>query len=324
LWDTIEYQVNVINRIKKVKPVRAFKNSVPGVIDDRKKSKKYGFTLPGVSERVHGETKYAGLFLDKITKPATAFNFANPNIYMVTDKGESILITHGQYIEKYWSSTSEWAIRIIQEDLRIGASLDLKEMIGINFPLSQLACSGIGQAGPLTYVVQKVQREVKDGDLKSVKKYLDRLDNEVDKITRYPFYKVYLEWFTDIASNKTKEMILNALENFEETRFNDEFIHKKEVQERFKNYYNASFIEIEELNNNYGYNIPKPRYVIFGHTHQPTPWGDKKAPKMIIDGQIVTLFNTGGWLYKKGGEFVGAEIFIYSSDKKTFESVSID
>lgn len=324
LWDTVEYEVNVINRIKNGKLVRPFKKSVAGVIDDREKSTTNGFTLPGVREqKVRGKPKYAKLFLDRITKPETPFNFAYPNIYMVTKRGDSILITHGQYLEKYWALTGEWALKIAQEDLRIGASLSLKEMVGINFPLSQLACSGIGQAGPLTNVVQRVQREVKDGKLKRVKKYLDRLDNELDKLTRYPFYKMYLEWFTDLVSNNLKKMILEALENFEETRFNEEFIHKKEVQERFMNFYNASLIEIDHLNNKYGYNIPMPRYVICGHTHQPTPWGAEDAPKTAIGGQPVTLFNTGGWLYKKEKEFVGAEVFIYRSNVGSFESVPV-
>lgn len=286
--------------------MREFKKSVPGIIDDRDNSTTKGFTLPGVRKhKVIDEPRYGRLFLDRITKPETRFNFAYPNIYMVTRNGDSILITHGQYVEKYWSLTSELALKIAQEDSRIGASLDIKEMVGINFPLSQLACSGVGQAGPLTNVVQKVQREVKDGILKTMKKYLDRLDNEVDRLTRYPIYKVYLEWLTDLVSNNIKKMILEALENYKETRFNEEFIHKKEVQERFTNFYNASFVEIDELNRRYGYNIPKPRYVIFGHTHQPTPWGAGDVPKTTIGGHPVTLFNTGGWLYKKDHVFVG-------------------
>ena len=221
-------------------------------------------------------------------------------------------------------------MKIAQEDLKIGGALDLMELVGINFPLSQLACSGIGQAGPLTKVIRQVQRDVKDGNPKRIKKYLNRLDHEVDKLTRFPWYKQYLEWLTDAASNAIKKLVLELIEDIQDTRYSDEFIHKKEVQARFMNFYSASLLEIDLLNRNYDYNIPVPWYVIFGHTHQPTPWGDQSAPKTKPSPEVgmrpITLYNTGGWLNRvnenKEIEFCGAEVFVYES-KKGFKSISI-
>jgi UDP-2,3-diacylglucosamine pyrophosphatase LpxH len=330
LWDTVEYEVNIINRIKENKPVRPFKRTVPGIIDDRPESRTEGLVLAGVSEREGAdETRYAGLFLDRITEPEgrkTPFNFVYPNLYVVTKRGDPVLVTHGHYFERYWALAGEWALKIAREDLKVGALLSLKETVGINFPLSQLACSGVGQAGPLTRIVRLVQREVKDGNLKRVKKYLDRADNEIDKLTRFPLYKICLEWLTDVVSNNMKKKIVEALEKYEETRFNEDFIHKKEVQGRFMNFYNASMVEIGQLNDRYGYDIPMPRYVIFGHTHRPTPWGHEDAPK-TMGAQPVSLFNTGGWLYRQDErgekEFVGAEVFIYDSEEGFFRSSSV-
>ena len=334
LWHTVEHEINILNQIRKGRPPRPFRMSVPGLIDDRKDSKFRGFTLPGVTrKRVRGKPRYAGLFLDQITKPEgelTYFNFAYPNLYMVTDS-ESVLITHGQYLEAYWAMAAEWAMKIAREDLKVGAALDLKEMVAINFPLSQLACSGVGQAGPLTRVIRLVQRDAKDGNLKRIKKYLNRLDNEIDALTRYPWYRQYLEWLTDMATNNMKEMVIDLIEQMEETRYSEEFIHKKEVQDRFKNFYDASCIEIAQLNAEYKYHIPMPPHVIFGHTHQPIPWKDPDAPKTSpypATGMLpVTLFNTGGWLNRltenKEEEFVGAEVFTYTTEKG-FKSVSID
>ena len=68
LWHIVEHEVNVINPIKKGKPPRPFYLSLPGVIDDRKKCKNKGFTLPGVTRRKEVETKYAGLYFDNITE----------------------------------------------------------------------------------------------------------------------------------------------------------------------------------------------------------------------------------------------------------------
>ncbi len=337
LWHIVEHEVNIINRIKIGKSPRPFHLSLPGVIDDRKTSQNQGFTLPGVRQQDGKDPKYAGLYLDNLTvstkngQPSgtpTSFNFCYPNVYLATDHG-TVLITHGQYFEAYWALSCEWAMKLALEDLRIGNALDLKEMVGINFPLSQLACSGVGQAGPLTKIVRQVQRQVKDGDLRRVKKYLDRMDYEIDKLTRFPWYKQHLEWFTDIVSNKIKTMALEFISNIEDTRYSEDFIHKKDVQARFMNFYSSSLLEIDNLNIQYGYDIPIPRYIIFGHTHQPIPWGAPDAPKVkgTIDAGIypITLYNTGGWLNKlaeKMEKFVGAEVFRYST-QAGFDSVSI-
>jgi len=337
LWHLVEHEVNVINPIRNGEPARSFHRSLPGIIDDRKTSQNKGFSLPGVRKRKGKGPRYTGLYLDNITvsvqdgQPVgtpTFFNFCYPNVYMVTDD-DTVLITHGQYFEAYWAFACEWTMKLAVEDLKIGSALDLKEMVGINFPLSQLACSGVGQADPLTKVVRQVQREVKDGELGRVKKYLDRLDYEIDEMTRFPWYKQYLEWLTDLVSDKIKTMALEFIGNMEDTRYSEEFIHKKEVQERFMKFFSASLFEIDELNRQFGYEIPTPRNVIFGHTHQPIPWGDPNAPKAKISSEgglrPVILFNTGGWLNKKQDneiQFVGAEVFVYST-QTGFTSIPI-
>lgn len=334
LWHTVEHEINVIYQVTKGRTPTAFRMSVPGVIDDREDSAHRGFTLPGVSAKTRARgPKYAGLFLDSITgvNNRTIFNFAYPNVYLVTEK-ESVLLTHGHYLEMYWALAGEWAMKIASEDLRVGNVLSLKEMVAINFPLSQLACSGVGQAGPLTKVVRQVQRDAKDGKLDKIEKYLDRADNEIDKLTRHPWYKQYLEWLTDIASDKIKKMILKSIDSMGETRYSEEFIHKEEVLGRFKNFFRASLIEIDQLNHQLEvenrYNIPPPKYIIFGHTHQPIPWGAEDAPKTLAGDsmQPVFLFNTGGWLNRHGAgdkvEFCGAEVFTYTTDEG-LKSISI-
>ncbi|GMT49765.1 MAG: hypothetical protein IEMM0008_1304 [bacterium] len=324
-WHTVEYEVNVIRRINKGKNPRDFRFSVPGFIDVRSKSQTGGnLILPDVSEQDGTSPKYCGLFLDQITQDPTYFNFAYPNVYMVTDN-ESVLITHGQYFEQYWAFASEWVTKLAPKALNVGDQMDLKEMVGINFPLSQLAGSGIGQAGPFTRVIRKVQRDIKDGQLSDIKGYLDRLDNEIDRLTRYPWYRQYLEWVIDIISRWAKKKILSNLKTVESTRFDEEFINKKEVQNRVKNFYKASQVEINRLNKCYSLNIPQPDTIIFGHTHQPISWGDSNAPKTVVNNQSVSLNNTGGWLNRldKGKiVFSGAEVFKYDSNNG-FRSVRV-
>ena len=69
VWHIVEHQVNIINRIKNHKPTKRFRQSVPGIIADRKSVAKKGFILYGVSSQPKtSKTKYAGLYLDEITK----------------------------------------------------------------------------------------------------------------------------------------------------------------------------------------------------------------------------------------------------------------
>jgi UDP-2,3-diacylglucosamine pyrophosphatase LpxH len=335
MWHTVECQINIIRQVREGRPPRRFHWSVPGLIEDRDKRKNKGFQLPGVTEVVDPE-KVEGekIFLNYITrtKPEddpskeTNFYFAYPNLYLVTDK-ESVLMTHGHYLEAYWSMVGEWVMKIGQEDLRIGDALDLRELVAMNFPSCQLACSGIGQAGPLTDVVRQVQRQVKDQQLDRVETYLDRLDDEIDKLT--PFRRLDLrELGSDVVCNYLKKKALGALKKFKDTRYSEEFAHKKEVLARFRRFYEASWAEICELNENHQLDIPQPYKVIFGHTHRPLEWGAAEPPRAKINGcKPVKLYNTGGWLWQqpKGEKrtFCGAAVFVYDS-KEGFASHVIE
>jgi predicted phosphodiesterase len=330
IWHIVEHEVNIIHQMLNGRIPRQFRMSVPGVIDDRSKSNHPGFTLPGVTQHtVPGEPKYARLFLDKITTKEGSrswFNFAYPNIYMVTD-AESVLITHGHYLESYWSLASVWALRVFgKKSLGISGALDMKNLVGMNFPLNQLACSGVGQAKPLTDVLYDIQCEVKAGKLEHTRKYVERLDDQLDKHVFDYSGLDPREWGSDFLSNKLKRKMLKMLEEVEDTRYSQEFIHKKEVLRRFKDYYNASCVEIRQLRDTENYDIPLPSYVIFGHTHQPIPWGANDAPKTrTSSGQLLRLFNSGGWLERETNgrrDFCGAEVFTYSTEEG-FNSIPI-
>ena len=62
--------------------------------------------------------------------------------------------------------------------------------------------------------------------------------------------------------------------------------------------------------------IPAPSHVVFGHTHQPIPWGSSELFD-TVDGKDVRLCNTGGWLLKQEPDgsldFVGAEVLVYET-----------
>jgi len=327
VWHTVEYQVNVINRINKGLPVRLFKQSLPAVMDLREKSTNKDLVLPGVEEK-KGTIKYSGLFLDNITGigSPTHFNFAYPNMYIITDD-RTILLTHGQYFQQYWSIAGEVITKIAKKDLQIDYPISIKELVGLNFPTNQLASSGVGQAYPLTPLIRKIQRDVKDGDFKDLKKYIERLKKYTDENMEFPILQSYKELFSDFVLNQIKKVIFNYIEEIESPRFDSGFIFSEDFENRFTAYYKSCLEEIEELKDE-NINVPDPDFMIFGHTHAPIPWNSGKVKKITINNQTrkITLYNTGGWLYRhdrySGKEFCGAEIFIYD-DINDFSSIQI-
>ena len=329
IWHTVEHQVNVINQLKQGELPRAFKWSVPAVIDDRRADFEEKFLLPDVRPRPEwheNHASYGNLFLDHITRRRSAkqgravgkkltFNFAYPNLYLITEKGECLLLTHGHYFEAYWSFAAEWALRLAGDDLGLEekGELNMREMVGINLPLNQLACSGIGQSEPLTDLARLIQMEAAAGKADSLGKYLDRLvdvfreEGGVSRASRLA--RLYaLRWL--------KRKFLSAVRVTERTRYSREFLRRPQVRERFRKYYRYSMNEIERLQKEYDMDIPAPTHVVFGHTHQPIPWGSSELFD-TVDGKDVRLCNTGGWLLKQEPDgsldFVGAEVLVYET-----------
>jgi 3',5'-cyclic AMP phosphodiesterase CpdA len=332
VWHTVEHQVNVINRLRQGQLPRAFKRTVPGVIDDRRRSHK--FLLPDVvphRDREEPEAHYGNLFFDDITREVSNgrmtgrklnFNFAYPNLHLVTDEGESLLLTHGHYFEAFWSVAAEWTSLLAFDDLKLeGGVMSLRDVVGMNLPLHQLACTGIGQAQPLSEVARTIQREVFQGKTDTLRKYFDRLEGRVrSDDTRRWHQKVLRAWALRWVSAK----FLSVLASLEHTRYSREFLRRPSVRERFRQYYRYSLAEMERLRADHGIEIPRPNRVVFGHTHQPIPW-DSEELADVVDGHPISFCNTGGWLLRENQsslDFVGAEVLLYESGRGV-RSVSI-
>ncbi|UCH11019.1 MAG: metallophosphoesterase [Fidelibacterota bacterium] len=324
LWDTIEYEVNVINRVRHGLIPQQFRWSVPGVLDLRRASSRRGFSLPTVVELDQEEAhyKYGGHFFDNITGADNPIDvaFAYPNIYLVTDE-VSVLLTHGQYFEPFWALLSEWALRIAQDDLGLGPDLRLEDLLALNFPISHLTSSGTGQAGVLTEkVLRPVQAEIRTHRHDTLHKYLGRLD---DQIFRTIKSKNWLKGTIQEALWKLgRKVAMRAMGRYQQARFDERFLDREMVRRRFIRFYRATLTEIDELNREYGLDIPRPRVVVFGHIHEPTPWGVEHAPQIHCcppDTEPVLVYNTGGWVYRIESdghkEFVGAEVMTYSDEE---------
>ena len=318
LWHTVEYQVNIIHQLERHRLPASFRMSVPGVLDARPGRKKYA--IPGVTaaNRRSG-SGYGGLFLDRITSPATRFNFNFPNLYLLTDS-ETILLTHGQYFEAYWSLMAEQALALASPDLKKNGTrlpLSLTDRLAINFPLSQLACSGTGQAGPLSQLIRELQQEIRDRQTDRVARYMRRFAQSITAGCRFPLNVLF-----SLAYHLVRKSFLSSIGRIEVARFDEAFTNRPEVRRRFSDFFNSSLQEIDNLNTTFNLDIPFPTAVIFGHTHQPISWQDAAAPSRSIRGRNVRLYNSGGWLEQGDrqdlGAFSGAEIFFLSPDQGFF------
>lgn len=319
IWPVVEYQVNIINHLKNGKAVTPFRMSVPGIINDRGAGDA-GLVLHNVSRQTSAAgPRYAGLFLDDITTPPTQFNFVYPNLYLATPD-ETILITHGQYLESYWAVLGTWAVKVFGRELKVKNAdvLDLGEMVALNFPLSQLACSVIGQAGTLTEVVQRIEHDVKEHRLDGVRAYLKRLYRELRRLPGF-FWKVVfppLAWLI-------RWKLVRTLRTVESSRYRVDLMSDPDVQALLGGYFASTVFELSQLRQTHGIEAPFPTSMIFGHTHQPIPWGNPKAPQLPMPqlgpGKRLGMYNCGGWLCRTGKdgrmEFCGAEVFFYETGK---------
>ncbi len=318
IWNIVENEVNIILQMREEKIPRKFRTAIPGILDDRTNTSTPGFTLPGVGKRNDGPYTYGGLFLDHITDDPSHFIFAYPNLYLASNEGTT-LITHGQYLDNYWSLLSKWAPIILEPDLKLDIPMDIKEMVGMNFPFNQLSCSGVGQAGILTESLSRVQHEIKDGNVRNVRHYLNNLFSYLDDnvFINRKGYQYLPGTATGFAFRKATKRILAMLTPETKARYSKEYFQLPIVQERFFTYFNACLAEVDQLKKLHNIQIEKPGTMIFGHTHLPITM-DNPIIMTSPAGTAVNLCNTGGWLWKRTRDkkvFRGAVVFRYESGK---------
>ncbi len=331
IWHTVEHEVNVINRIKSGQDPRPFRWSVPGVIDDRRDAMHRGLRLPDVHARDdEAGGRYGALFLDSITMRADGsgeplpFAFVYPNLYVVTASGESVLVTHGHYLESYWSLLSALSMRIARDDLaldprsRTRERLSMRELVAINFPLTQLTSSGLGQSGPLSRVVNHLQRDVEGDDFARIDSMLARLLPVLAEGTPW-----YLDRLVKMAGPAVRGRLVRSLRDYQGGCYADDLRNHAGTRARFLQFIDASLDELDRLLEEHGLHVPFPRRLISGHTHQPLGWNDGRLTEPRTG---ITLHNSGGWVRLRRGDedwrFPGAEVFRYSTERG-FDSVSI-
>ena len=296
VWDTVEWQTNVVMRMGKHDDPREFRRTQPAVIAYPRGA----IILPGVSKL--GRTRrFGGLFLEGLfsTGNVLPINVAYPNLYIVTPT-DVHLVTHGHMLELAWVLLSE----LLSAEPELEGAFGLRELEEYNTPLTAMICTGVGQAGKVSDVFYKIQQEAKGGEADRLKK---ALKNVVPKLEKMIQLHRILEPLDDVLLAILKRVVPYIAKQAGESRYNAQFLKRKAVRRRFRAFYEASCRQAGELG------LSSPSKVIFGHTHEPIPASDPmKGEKLAqLGDHPPLLYNTGGWLRAEGKS---AEVFFFDDD----------
>jgi len=305
VWDAVEWETNIIRRLKEHEDPRGFRRTQPGLIDYKSNAP---LELSGVS-RVVNTKHYGTLFLEGLFEKGKTLpiNVVYPNLYIRTEK-DVYLITHGHMLELAWVLLSE----VFCGEPELAGKQGIRELEEFNIPLTSMICTGVGQGGAVSKLFYTIQKEAKRGKTGRMKKLLDNVMPKLDQLIELPGYVEFLDDALLIAIRKAA---LYLAGDVSDSRYDEDFFKKESVRKRFLIFHAASCSQAEELG------FEAPNKIIFGHTHEPLSY---EAPmeienlSFVKDGKAY-LYNTGGWLDEEGKS---AEIFFFD-DNGSLSSVNI-
>lgn len=303
VWDALDWEVNIVRRMKRHSPPKQFKRTQPAVLDYAK-----GYIeLPNVAtgkkpspNRIFLE----GLFLKDKALPIW---IVYPNLYIRT-ADDMYLVTHGHMLEPAWVLLSE----LFQAEPELAGTLGVAELEEYNIPLASMICTGVGQAGAVSKLFHTIAQEAKRGKAARLKRLMDHVVPNLDKLIELPWYAELLD---NVLLKALRRMALSTAESVEDTRYNEKYFEKKSVRKRFARFYVATCAQAEELG------LPPPGKIVFGHTHRPMSANEPmETDKLDKLGGKALLYNTGGWLADPGKR---AELF-FLNDAGALSSTAIE
>ncbi len=288
VWHALEYETRVVRPISLGEPPGLFRSVQPAVI--RLGSTGVEVSLPGLSNPP------GDVFLKSLMGEGVVV--AYPNAYLVTP-GQTVLLTHGQYFEGFWAVAGELVHEAARPELPAPSDMTMRRIVEFNHPLSQLSCTGIGQAGELTDIARWFQQDVKEhrvGPGTRVHRYLSRA---AAFIRRFPDYSGVLGGVEEVAFGITTQLGMTLLERSlakaEPARDNEEWLEDRRVARRLEAFLRACALEVAALDAAQPTLAPVgiPTHLVFGHTHEPIPWARQQ---LVEPRRAIGVCNTGGWL----------------------------
>lgn len=183
IWDAVEWETNIIRRLKDHEDPRDFRRSQTGLIDYAQGN----LYLPGVT-MLKGPRRYGTLFLEGLFDKDNVLqiDIVYPNLFIKTPT-DTYLITHGHMLELAWVLLSE----LLGGLPKISENPGIKELEEYNIPLTSMICTGVGQAGEVSKRFCEIQQEVKKNQ---TTKFEETLQNVILKLEKL----VELSWYAEL------------------------------------------------------------------------------------------------------------------------------
>jgi len=303
IWDMVEWESNVIGRLREHASPRKFRRTRPGVLDAA--SGRLELLEPGQEKGTLPERALflEGLFEERMTLPIVV---TYPNLYIKTKK-DLILVTHGHAAGLAWVLLSELLGAYVKE-----GKLSLTDMEEYNAPLTAFICSGVGRGNEMSELFYRIQREARQGKSRELKKALNKVIPILDRMIPLGLF----EFFDNALLQVLKMLALFVANNrVSDPRYNMEYLNAPAVRDRFIRFYSAVCEEAAL------FNLGPPNKLIYGHTHEVIAAADPVPIQGLEElyGEELLTYNTGGWLRHKGKS---AEIlFIDGESNITSENV---
>lgn len=316
IWDAIEWEVNVIQRLRKHELPREFKRVQLGFIDLAQNKDLF---LPGIKYSNEEKKRYGGLFLEGLFENENTklpINVVYPNLYIRTNK-HIYIITHGHMLDMPWVLLSE----LLDGWSHINVC-NIRHFEEYNYILTSLICTGIGQGGDVSKslydIILKIRsdnKNNKDEGKKQLNKMLSHMMKELKSSTKLPSY-LQCEKINSFVINKIVEYFVDKYSyprgqrNYYEDILNDPY-----KKERYMKFFIKSRKEVREWENS-----SQASYrLIFGHTHVPI-----SNYKFIKNNNYaINIYNTGGWLLENSSdnksECMFAKVFFIENEEENTE-----
>lgn len=295
IWDMVEWESNVLGRLREHRSPQKFRRTRPGVLDASSGRLELLDSGQEKGKQPERAVFLEGLFEERLTLPIYV---TYPNLYIKTKK-DLILVTHGHAVGLAWVLLSELLGSHVKE-----GKLSLTEMEEYNAPLTAFISKGVGRGNEMSELFYRIQREARQGKSKELKKAMNAIIPIMDRMIPLGLF----EFFDNALLQGLKMLAIFVANNrVSDPRYNREYLNDPPLKERFLKYYSAVCEEAALLN------LGPPNKLIYGHTHevisaaQPFPVSDLEE---LYEEDLLT-YNTGGWLMHKGKS---AEIFFIDEE----------
>jgi len=318
MWNYLEQDIAVTNRIRTQGSPKGFRYSVPAVLD---------FTAGSAgAPRLAGidptpGSGYDGGYFQELWPRGEDREFlvAYPNLYLLEDSGTT-LMTHGQYFDGFWNLLGDLCVEAAAQELHLQTpgKPSVAETVQLNYFTSLLNSSAIGQAGIFADMARSLSADAQAGRTARMEAMRPGIKHfVVAKLELHGLVGKIEEAVVNLVLDKALGKLIARIARPGSARFNADYVtgHKAAIEA----YLEMSFRELSGIR---PLEVPGIRRMLFGHTHLPTTAADPSRPVAAPMGGTTACVNTGGWVLDDKDDF-DAGVALYDSERPQWRMVNV-